>query len=412
MVNSAAILFVLASVGAYIQSAEASVKIDGITEWLTESAERSLEAVYEHIPATEPGDIKEELLRVVADRLLLGYSVVSVTYNGHDDVSVKLGLTHAAPEWEISLTPPVLSPPVDGWFASDTVGLPDEILSLMKDVPMEVLSWGDADLKRAIERLCVERIPGWRIVLMARHKLDDGIILDVSFLPEQPLTLAVSTRINSSSIPAILHSNLKKDLVKGYASVIGIPVMWLDKHADDLASIGRDVLLEESLIRISKTDPVTTAETGVVSNVDVGLESRRYSGRLWMAVYAGAMDRYPEVGVHLGRRVQILPHWDMELYGELILQLNNWDLEARLGLRWPIWRNIWIGGEWSNMDDIWWGRLDFESWARRPYAWLRYSENNDISAALGYHINDYISIEVHYDSRFEDAWNIRALLNL
>jgi len=412
VVNAAAILFVLVSVCAYGRAADASVKIDGMAEWLTESAERSLEAVYDHIPAAEPRDIKEELLRVVADRLLLGYSVESVTFTGRDDVVIKLKLTRAAPEWEVQITPPVLSPPVDGWFASDTAGMPDEILSLIKGVPIEVLSWGDMDLKKAVESFCAERIPGWRITLMARHKLEGGVILDVSFIPEQPLALAVTTRINSSSIPAILHSNLEKDLLKGFAPVIGIPVPWLDKHADNLTFLGRDVLREESLVRISKADPIITANTGVVSNVDVELESRSYAGRLWMAVYAGAEDRYPEVGVHLGRRMQILPRWDMELYGELILQLSDWDLETRLGLRWSLWRNIWIGGEWSNFDDIWWGRLDFESWARRPYAWVRYSEESDVSAALGYHISDYISIEIHYDSRFDDAWNVRAVLSL
>jgi hypothetical protein len=71
-----------------------------------------------------------------------------------------------------------------------------------------------------------------------------------------------------------------------------------------------------------------------------------------------------------------------------------------------------VGGEWSDVEDIWWGRLDFESWARRPYAWLRLSEEHDMGAALGYHINDYISIELNYDSRYEDEVNVRALLNL
>jgi hypothetical protein len=131
-----------------------------------------------------------------------------------------------------------------------------------------------------------------------------------------------------------------------------------------------------------------------------------------MSVYAGAEERYPEVGIHFGKRVQLLPRWDMEMYWEAILKFDNWGLENRLGLRWPIWRNIWIGGEWSDIDDIWWGRLDFESWVRRPYAWLRYSEEQDVSTALGYHINDHFSIELNYDSRNEDEINVRALLNL
>jgi hypothetical protein len=371
-----------------------------------------MEVVYDHIPASEPLNVKEELLRVVADRLLLGYAVESVSLSGRDEAGIKLRPAKAPPEWDVSIIPPVLSPPVDSWFASDTAGMSDEILSLLEGVPVEALSWGDIDLKNAVERVSAEKIPGWRTTLMARNSIDGKVTLDVSFIPEQPLTLAVTTKINSSSIPAVLHSNLKDDLLKGFAPVIGIPVPWLGKHADDLASLGKGILRDESLVEISKADPVIVAETGVVSKVDVELESRRYAGRLWMAVYAGAQDRYPEAGVHLGRRIQLLPHWDMELYGELILKMNDWELEKRLGLRWPVWRNIWIGGEWSDMDDTWWGRFDFESWARRPYAWLRFSEERDINAAIGYHINDYISIELHYDSRYEDELNVRALLNL
>ena len=386
--------------------------MEGIADWLKESAERSLEAVYDHIPAAEPIDVKEELLRVVADRILLGYSVESLALGGRDGVIINFELTQTPPEWEISITLPALSPPVDAWFASDIAGMSDEILALMEGVPLEVLSWGDMDLKRAVEIVSAHRIPGWRVALMARHKLEGGVILDVSFIPEQPLTLAVTTRINSSSLPAILHSNLKNDLLKGYAPVIGIPVPWLDKHADDLASLGGDVLRETALVTIAKADPVVSADTGVVSNVEVELESRSFSGRFWMAIYAGAEDRYPEAGIHLGRRIQLIPRWDMELYGELILKLDGWSMEERFGLRWPLWRRVWIGGEWSGTDDIWWARLDFESWARLPYAWLRYSEDDDISAALGYHISDNVSIEVHYDSRFEDMWNLRAVLSL
>jgi hypothetical protein len=388
------------------------VIVEGIAPWLVPSAARSLAAVHEHIPASEPRDVREELLRVVADKLLLGYSVESVSFRGQDEIVMRLRAARTPPDWTISITAPSLSPPVDGWFASDVKGLAEEISSLMDGVPMEALSWGDLDLKNEVERLSAPRLPGWRVALMVRNAVDGSVILDVSFVPEQPLTLAVNTKINSSSIPAILHSNLKDDIMKGFAPVIGIPVAWLEKHEGDLASLGSDILRDEPLVAISKAEPVVTAETGAVSAVDVELESRRYAGRLWMAVYAGAEDRYPEIGVHLGRRIKILPRWDMELYGELILQVNDWELEKRLGLRWPIWRNIWVGGEWSDLDDLWWGRMDFESWARRPYAWLRYSEEKDLNVAVGYHINDYISIELLYDSRYEDEFNVRALLNL
>jgi hypothetical protein len=392
----------------------ASVRIEGLNGWLTESAERSLEAVFEHIPKSEPVSAKEELLRVVADRLLLGYAVEAVTFGADGDVLMKLELDAIPPDWGVAVTSPNLSPPVDGWFASDADGLTEEIESLLAGVPLETISWGDLDLKRAIENLSAPRLPGWRVSLMARSSADGKIVLDVSFTPEQPLTLAVTTKINSSSIPAILYSNLREDLVKGYAPVIGVPVSWLERHGEEMAVLGRDILREEYLVEVSKTDPVVAADAGVVSNVDVELESRRYSANVWMAVYAGAEDRYPEVGIHLGRRVQPVHNWDLELYGELILKLDDWELEKRIGLRWSLLRNLWLGGEWSDSEtgELVWARITLESWARKPYAWLRYSEEDDINAALGYRINDHTSIELHYDSRYDDQWNVRALLNL
>jgi hypothetical protein len=393
--------------------AGASVRVEGLSEWLRESAERSMEAVYSHISPSEPAGVKLELLTTVANRLLLGYSVKRIAFHGKDDAVIVLSPSLPPPEWKVAVARPNLSPPVDGWFSSDISGLPDEILSLLQGVPVEALSWGDTGLRSAIEKLSAERVPGWRPALLARYAIEGGMILDVSFVPEQPIALSVTAEINSSSIPAVLHSNLKDDLIKGFAPVIGIPVPWLDRHKSDFETLGRQILSEEYLVEVSKAAPAVSANTGVVSNVDIELESRRYSGKLWMAVYAGAEERYPEAGVRLGRIIQLLPRRDMEMYGELALQLDDWELETKLGVRWPLWRrNIWLGAEWSDMKDIWWGRLDIESRARRPYAWLRFSEDEDVNAALGYHINEHISIELHYDSRYDDEWNVRTLLNL
>jgi hypothetical protein len=64
------------------------------------------------------------------------------------------------------------------------------------------------------------------------------------------------------------------------------------------------------------------------------------------------------------------------------------------------------------LDDIWWVRASLDSKPRSPYAWIRYSEGGDANGALGYRINDFISVEVHYDSRSNDPWNVRALVNM
>lgn len=375
------------------------------------AAERSLNAVYDHISPAEPAESKERLLRVVADRLLAGYLVGDVTF-AEDTVFVSLSPKSAPPAWRVHLISPNLSEPVSGWFAADVEGLEGEFAALMEGVPIEALAWGDVELKRVIEETCEGRLPGWRESLMVRTTEDGSATLEVSFTPEQPLTLAVSSRISSTSIPVMLHSSLRDDLMKGFAPVIGIPVAWLDRHKDDFVALSKGILEDESLVEQARAEPTIEAKTGAVSEVDIDLESRRYAVWVWMAVYAGAEGKYPEVGLHFGRRAQLFPHWDMELYAELITSLEDFDLQTRLGMRWSPWRNIWLGAEWVHPDDLWWVRASLEAKPKKPYAWIRLSEEGDTNGAVGLRINDFFSIEVHYDSRDGDPWNIRALVNL
>jgi hypothetical protein len=389
----------------------AAVSVEGLNPWLTAGAERSLGAVYDHIPPGEPPSYKESLLKVVADKLLSGYTVKSVAWTGMD-VRIVLDEQALAPVWKVVVVIPNLSPPVNGWFESDSRGLDVEIAALLDGVPVEALTWGDLDLKKEIDAICQSRLPGWRTSLMVRRDADGGVTADVSFTPEQPLTLAVTPRINSSSIPVLLHSNMREGLLKGFAPVIGIPVSWLDIHREDFASLGREILNGEYLVEEARAVPDVTVKTGVVSELEIDLESRRYAAWVWFAVYSGVEDRYPEAGLHFGRRTLPLSGWEVELYGEFIVSLNDWDPESRFGVRWTPLRNLWFGGEWSDLDDAWWLKASMEAKPRKPYAWLRYSLDGYTNGAVGYRFNDFMSIELNYDSRYSESWYVRGLVNL
>jgi len=394
-----------------LSPAEAAVKVFGMKDWLAEAAERSLTAVYEHMPPSGSDESKASLLRVVTNRLLTGYAVEDLRVE-NDEVFVYLRRQSEAPEWSVTLNAPNLTAPVDAWFRADTEGLSKELADLMSGVPLESLAWGDAELKRVADEACSACLPGWRVSLMVRIVGENSMALETSFTPEQPLVLAVTPRISSTSIPAMLHSGLRYDLTKGYAPVIGLPVAWLVRHEDDFAAMNKEILKDEYLVDRAKATPEIEVKTGSVSEVDIELESARYAAWVWMAVYAGAEDKYPEVGLHFGRRASLLPGWTSELYLELITELDDFGLETRLGMRWSPWRNLWFGGEWSSKDDDWWLRASFAPRHKNPYAWARVNLEGETNAALGLRINDFFSVEIHYDSRDDDPWNLRAIVNL
>jgi hypothetical protein len=80
--------------------------------------------------------------------------------------------------------------------------------------------------------------------------------------------------------------------------------------------------------------------------------------------------------------------------------LKVWEnLQAGVEVEWPeqeVWYRAWLTG----------------SRVRRPYAWWRYSPSYGHNAALGYRINEYLSIELHYDERYEDKIGLRGILLL
>ncbi len=237
-----------------------------------------------------------------------------------------------------------------------------------------------------------------------RHPGDDH--------PAQPLVLAVNPKSTSSSLPSLVHSGVKDDLMAGLSSLIGLPVAWVAKHEKQVADWASSQLQDETFVENLKVDIRVVLKAQPVTDLSVRMESRRYTIWAWVAGYAGTSDRYPEAGIHLGRKAQIFPRWDVELYGESLLYLNDWDLETRLGIRWSPWDRIWLGAERSWPDEATWWRAWFDGPVRSPYVWIRTSDEGEVNFGVGYRLNENLSIELHYDSRDENPSSVRLVGNL
>lgn len=389
----------------------AAVEVEGVPSWMAHAAQRGLDAVLRNIPeGTSPG-VREELLRVVGEKLFIGYRVGRVAFDGGE---ARVRLERSAPllPWSVEALPPKLTVPAEQWFFKDAQGMEERVAALLDGVPLEAFVWCDAELKSAVERIYEEKLPGWRPSLVVRM-LEGAPSLQISFSPEQPLTLAIDPRVRSSSMPSMLYSGIREDLLRDYAPIIGLPVVWVERHREDLAEWSHAALSKHNIVRQARIDPKIEIKTAPLSLVDVDLQSRRFTVWFWLAAYIGNSERYPEAGLHFGRRAQLFPGGiDTELYGELVTAVNDWNLETRLGGRWSPWGDVWIGAEWVNPDDSWWARLSVESRPKKPYFWLRFSEEHDINGAVGWRFSEHFSVEMHYDSRDNDYWSIRAIANL
>lgn len=410
----AAVLFWIAATS-FAQAAEpgGAVQVRGLPVWLAPVAERGLSAVWGKIPEGYVQETRERLLRTVASRLFEGYRVDQVgQLSSAGALVVALAPEGPVPAMKAAIVPPSLDDPLDRWFTADSEGLEDEIAHLVAHVPLASLGWGGEALRTAIVGLFSDRLPGWEPSMLIRNGNGEPVI-EIRVTPAEPFVLAVEPHLDSSSLPVtMIRTDIQEDLFDLTRQVAGVPVPWLERHKEDFQSWVAAGLSDRQLVERLKGQVRVEVSPARITRARVNLESRRYAIWGWIAAYAGTEDRYPELGIHLGRRVQPWSGWEAELYAEGVLTLDDFGLESRWGLRWALAEHLWIGAERVFPDEKWWGRLSFDAGPRNTYAWWRYSEDDDSHFGIGYRLNEHISLELHYDDRDDDAWSIRALGNL
>ena len=387
-----------------------TVHVTGLKEWQKIPAERSLTAVVQKLGDNHESSSVSKIVSLVAEQLFSGYQVSNVSVSGRD-VAVSLMSKNEPAPWRAEYEAPALRDPAAGWFAKDAFTTIDLIKEIISGVPVESLSWCDGALRNEIVSALRPVLPGW-VPTFVVYSEGESRVLKVSFAPELPLLLAVNPTFSSNSLPTLLHGELKEDIMEEFSPFMGLPVLWAKKHTKDINLWTETVLGGKGIVERTASDSKVDFSAAAVSQMNVSIESSYYSLGAWAAVYGGTSEKSAEIGVHLGRRMAVLEDINLEAYGEGIIELRDWSTEGRLGLRCSPWGDVWIGGEWSSKDDMWWGRLNIDPRLHKPYAWIRVREDGEINTALGWKATQYISFELHYDSRDNDTWSLRMLGNL
>lgn len=391
---------------------KASVVVDGVPPWLRGPMERSAGSVWAEIKggASYSGDEELRLLALVATRVFTGFQVRDVLFRGGVP-HLQFAPSGASLPWEVEIIPPQLIHPADHWFKDSVRGLEGDISETLGNLPMEALSWADVPLKKTMDDLFAPLLPGWDSSLLVRVE-EERRILRVSFVPRPPFVLAVVPRVRSATLPVMLQSDLNETILKALASVVGLPIEWVAFHKKKVEGLASGALEGTNIVGNSRSSVKVDFHPAQVAAADASVDSPKYSIRAWVAAYAGSDTKYPEIGLHFGRKFLPFSGWDMEAYGEWLLLANDFTLESRWGLRWSPWKNIMAGVERAFPGNVTWYRLWIDGGVKAPYLWWRVDEDGHHNLGAGYRINPRVSLEIHYDGRDEDKISIKALSDL
>jgi len=387
---------------------DVKVSLTGPPEWLSAAMIESIIAVMNEMPGYELSR-QERLLRMVSERIFEGYEIKRIKITEGREVFIDF-VPKGKSKWKVAISVPRLRQPCDGWFLEDISGVDGEVLNMLKGVPVEALRWADEVFLREVEEILSSRLPGWEPHFLVSREGDFHVV-NISFTATQDLILTFDAHIFSRSLPSFWQYDMREKLAESLSSFVGIPVSWAAKHERDIELVVEEKLKDMPFADTAKIEIDTKFMPSRIARIETNVESKRYTLYVWGAAYGGTEDKSTELGLHFGRKAQPFSSWDVELYGEAILFLDDGSSEERLGFRWSPYRDIWLGAERELEEDKTWYRLWIEGGIKAFYAWWRYSDDSENNAALGYRFTEHLSLELYLDERDDDEVSVRAVGN-
>lgn len=385
-----------------------ALTVSGIPEWLEDAVDRSLSAVWSEIPDSPEVD-REGTLALVASRLFAGYDVKvtllrdepAVIFSSHDE--------HISHDVRINL--PELRGIALEWFTEDISGLKEEVLRLIEDLPQSALTWADDALRERLHETVKAIVPGWEFSQQI-YISPTSTQLNITFRPGSPMILAIQPALYSRTIPAVFRTDLEARLIPELSPLIGVPVEWAKIHRPEIEHFAHEYLSDRHAVENMRAGVSIRFSAGAVSRLEARVDSEDFLFEMWVAAYAGIEGRYPELGAFFAFGPAV--RFDPELYAELIWSLNDFKEIHRLGGRLELFENVWTGIEVQWPENEYFIRLQYNPIRiKRPYVWWRWSPQLEAhEAALGYRIDEHISIELYYDNTGEDKVGLRGMWHL
>jgi len=390
--------------------AEAGVTVSGVSEWLEAPVNRSLEAVWQEVVKRVSPE-RERVVELVVKRLFPGLVIKDIRAVG-ENLFITLDTKESKRlAWDVIVEKPELPRFLGKPFEEDISGLKKTAVEMLDSLPLEVFRWAGEDFQAGMDEIINDRLPGWNPSYVFSSEGGKGV-LEIAFTPQEPVVIAFSPRLSSRTLPLALQSKLHEETLEVTSQIIGLPTAWVAKHKNSIEDYIAVSLEGKWAARELKGRVEVNIKPGRIAPVDVSVESSEYTLQVWMGVYAGSDERYPEVGIHAGRIMQPFSGWEIESYGEFIIKVNDGDITPRLGLRWKFDKDIWIGVERSFEDDEYWGRIWLDEVLPEIYAWGRFREDGESEAGLGWMLSEHLFWELYYDSRDEDDLSFRIIGNL
>jgi len=348
-------------------------------------------------------DSYEQLIKEIFDRVLVGYSVQSVTLAPDVNTALTVEVVpwgdvvhEVALEYDFGNLPPEL---VD-LIKKDMGNIKEKLNDVLIGLPIDAVDWAGGLAKVAIREQLATQLPEFR----ANIDVIPGsrTIVKFSLSPLGTIVQEVHVSLRSHTIPNIILAAVRPTMDESSKILIGLPVAFVERHRDYFTA---KLIAEQPLTK--KYGIMTTPLLNVAADTEIALnvETDKYKISLETYLDMGHSEDNTSARLHAGKFIGKRDEAFVEV--NFVPSTVSWEFMPGWGHKIGASTMAGIKYNTSNSQEILWLQQEVNrNWTMRLE---RNPKIGDNELGIRYKLHDFLSAEYIFTK--EDHW-LRLIGNL
>lgn len=269
----------------------------------------SVNTVGEHVlighkssEVTEARSSYERLIKEVFDRILVGYTVESVTLKPGAETNVTVELApwgEVVREAVLEVDYGSISPELVPLVKQDLGDIEDKVNNVLVGLPIDAVDWAGGVSKSVIQEILATQLPEFR----SNFDITAGpkTVVKMSLVPAGAVIQDVHVSLRSNTIPNLLLSQARPPLDDAAKSLNGLPVAFVERHRDYFTKRFTAAASEHAAAREYGLSFTPVISPGMTTEISVNAETSKY--KIWLEGYLdmGRLNDNTSAKLHVGK---------------------------------------------------------------------------------------------------------------
>lgn len=226
----------------------------------------------------------ERIVKEVFDRILVGYSVETVSIKPGVETDVILELApwgEVVREVALEVDFGSISPELITLIKSDMGDVETRVSNVLIGLPIDAVDWAGGVSKTVIQEIMAEQLPEFR----TNFEIESGTrtIVKVSLVPAGSTIQDVHVNLLSHTIPNVMMSSIEAVFDDGAKKLNGLPVAFVERHREYFTEKFQTAASQHHMARSYGLTLTSSIIPGTDTIINVKAETTKYN--IWLEGY-------------------------------------------------------------------------------------------------------------------------------